>query len=331
MLDSWFSVKWFTISTFSQFSFENKYFLYAMPVIPFVYLFRLWTKKKPRQSLNVAFVEKKRIYTLVAYLRFLPHVLSFLITEMLLLALARPQIISSYSNNIAEGVDIMLAIDVSESMLSKDVFPTRLEAAKKMAESFIQYRQHDRVGLVVFSGEAYSLCPLTTDYDLLKNYLKTIAPNQIKISGTALGNALGVCINRLRDAPGKSKIAVLITDGDNTAGNLPPSISAQLAKSFGIKVYSIAVGDDKNTLDIVDESSLKEIAKLSDGVFFRAKNAQTLNEIFKEINLLEKTPSLFKQIKNIEEFYSVYVKWALFLILISLLLKSTFVNNILED
>ncbi len=331
MQDSWFSINWFTLNTFSKFSWGNVYYLYALPVPPIVYLVGLWTKKNVGQRLNVAYFEKRRIADWVSYLRFIPHIINLLLFELLLLSLARPQVVSTYSNNESEGIDIMLGIDISASMENKDVFPSRLEAAKKVAATFIKSRLHDRIGLVVFSGEAYSLCPLTTDYNLLENYLQSINPNQIKTTGTALGNALGVCTNRLRDATGKSKITVLITDGDNTEGNLSPTISAQLAKTFDVKVYCIAVGNDKNTSDKVDEASLREIAKLSDGVFFRAKDNNTLSAIFTQINKLEKSPSVFKKIKNIDEYYYFYVKWALFLVLISLLLKSTFVNNILED
>jgi Ca-activated chloride channel family protein len=225
----------------------------------------------------------------------------------------------------------MLAMDISKSMDNKDIPPSRLSVAKNVANQFVKGRSQDRIGLVIFSGEPYSLCPLTTDYDMLNDYIEDISSNLITTSGTAVGNSLGMCINRLREIESKSKVAILISDGDNTAGNLDPVTSAQLAKAFGVRVYSIAVGSDKSTTDKVDEGTLREIAKISEGKFFRATDAKSLGNIFKEINRLEKVEIKQNNYRNVQDFYHPYLRWAIVFFLISFALKSTFMGNILED
>jgi Ca-activated chloride channel homolog len=256
--------------------------------------------------------------------------LSFTIA-LILISLARPQRSIAESQQYTEGIDIMLAMDISKSMDDKDIPPSRLSVAKNVANQFIKGRSDDRIGLVVFSGEPYSLCPLTTDYEMIKEYIEEISSKLISTSGTAVGNALGMCINRLREIDSKSKVAILISDGDNTAGNLDPVTSAQLAKAFGVRVYTIAVGTDKNATDKVDEGTLREIAKISDGKFFRATDARSLENIFKEINLFEKTEIKQNQYRNVQDFYHPYLRWAIVFFLISFALKSTFMGNILED
>ena len=216
-------------------------------------------------------------------------------------------------------------------MDNKDIPPSRLTVAKNVANQFIKGRKSDRLGLVIFSGEPNALCPLTTDYEMLKDYIDDISSAQITVSGTAVGNALGMCINRLREIDSKSKVAILISDGDNTAGNLDPVTSAQLAKVFGVRVYTIAVGSEKTITDKVDEGTLREIAKISEGKFFRARDARSLENIFKEINRLEKGEIKQNQYRNVQDFYHPYLRWAIVFFLISFALKSTFMGNILED
>jgi Ca-activated chloride channel family protein len=260
---------------------------------------------------------------------------------MFVVALARPQLKSQIQNQISEGVDIILAIDISESMLNKDVLPNRLEASKNVARNFIKGRYQDRIGIVVFSGEAYSLSPLTTDYEAINEYIDQINPTLIKAEGTAIGTALAVAVHRLKEANSDEKIVILISDGDNTAGNLDPITSAQLAKAYKIKLYSILVGGFSNMSSTdslsnnykmsVDQKILQEIAKTADGKFYRAENNAGLKEIFAQINGAEKVKILENSTLEFIDVFSVYLKWGIVFLLLTFFTKITFIGNILED
>jgi len=318
-------------STFSSFDWVHPLYLYGLPLIPILFLLRDWLRGSSTQKLNVAFPTNDIKSSWVSFLRFIPGIFLSFTIGLILISLARPQRSISESEQYTEGIDIMLAMDISKSMDDKDIPPSRLSVAKNVANRFIKGRTDDRIGLVVFSGEPFSLCPLTTDYEMINEYIDDISSKLITTSGTAIGNALGMCINRLREIESKSKVAILISDGDNTAGNLDPVTSAQLAKAFGVRVYTIAVGTDKNPTDKVDEGTLREIAKISEGKFFRATDARSLENIFKEINLFEKTEIKQNQYRNVQDFYHPYLRWAIVFFLISFALKSTFMGNILED
>ena len=330
-MQDWFSKYWFQPSTFSSFDWGHPFYLYGLTLIPILFLLRDWLKSGSIQKLNVSFPANDIQSSWVSFLRFIPGIFLSFTIALILIALARPQRSLAESQQYTEGIDIMLAMDISKSMDDKDIPPSRLSVAKNVANQFIKGRSDDRIGLVVFSGEPYSLCPLTTDYEMIKEYIEDISSKLIITSGTAIGNALGMCINRLREINSKSKVAILISDGDNTAGNLDPVTSAQLAKAFGVRVYTIAVGTDKNSTDKVDEGTLREIAKISEGKFFRATDARSLGNIFKEINRFEKTEIKQNQFRNVQDFYHPYLRWALVFFLISFALKSTFMGNILED
>jgi Ca-activated chloride channel homolog len=330
-LQDWYSKYWFKPSTFSSFDWVHPIYLYGLILIPILFLLRDWLKSGSIQKLNVSFPANDIQSSWVSFLRFIPGIFLSLTIALLLISLARPQRSVAASQQYTEGIDIMLAMDISKSMDDKDMPPSRLSVAKNVANEFIKGRSDDRIGLVVFSGEPYSLCPLTTDYEMIREYINDISSDLIRTSGTAVGNALGICINRLREIDSKSKVAILISDGDNTAGNLDPVTSAQLAKAFGVRVYTIAVGTDKNAVDKVDEGTLREIAQISDGKFFRATDARSLENIFKEINLFEKTEIKNSQYRNVQDFYHPYLRWAIVFFLISFALKSTFMGNILED
>jgi Ca-activated chloride channel family protein len=330
-MQEWFSKYWFLPSTFSSFDWVHPLYLYGLPLIPILFLLRDWLRGSSTQKLNVAFPTNDIKSSWVSFLRFIPGIFLSFTIGLILISLARPQRSISESEQYTEGIDIMLAMDISKSMDDKDIPPSRLSVAKNVANRFIKGRTDDRIGLVVFSGEPFSLCPLTTDYEMINEYIDDISSKLITTSGTAIGNALGMCINRLREIESKSKVAILISDGDNTAGNLDPVTSAQLAKAFGVRVYTIAVGTDKNPTDKVDEGTLREIAKISEGKFFRATDARSLEDIFKEINLFEKTEIKQNQYRNVQDFYHPYLRWAIVFFLISFALKSTFMGNILED
>ncbi len=330
-MEDWFSKYWFLPSTLSSFDWANPFFLYSLPVIPVLLLIRSWIRGSAIQKLNIAFPANDIQSNWISYLRFVPAVFLLLSITMMLLALARPQRVVSETEEFSDGIDIMLALDISKSMDSKDIPPSRLSVAQKVAKKFINGRLYDRIGMVIFSGEPYSLCPLTTDYEMLNELVDEVSSDLIKTSGTAIGNALGLCINRLREIDSKSKVAILISDGDNTAGNLDPVTSAQLAKAFGIRVYTIAVGSNKNTTEKVDEGTLREIARVGEGKFFRAKDAKSLETIFEEINLLEKVEIKQNKSRNVRDFYHSYLRLSIAFLLISFAFKNTFMGNILED
>jgi Ca-activated chloride channel family protein len=273
-------------------------------------------------------------------LRFVQPVCVGLAISLILVALARPQVVSERKDLYSEGIDIMLLLDISDSMIEKDLSPNRLEAAKRMARQFIRGRLQDRIGLIVFAGEAVSLCPLTTDYELLYGFLDEVNPSLIPTPGTAIGSALAVAVNRMRDTPGESKVAILISDGDNTSGNLGPTTSAQLANAFGVKVYTISVGRPKkmskadttaNAGALMDEGELQNIAGIGNGKYFRATDNTALETVFKQIDQLEKVKSRDVLSRDVKDYYRVYLYWAVTLLLVAIGTKSTFMANILED
>ncbi|WP_266362483.1 VWA domain-containing protein [Tellurirhabdus rosea] len=334
---NWLSWKWFTIAQFRQFSWEAPYWLYGIPGLLLLFGLRALLNTRSRQRLGVALNRTELRSSPLVMLRHLPAACLFLAMSLILVALARPQIIRQQTEKISEGIDVVLAMDISASMLEKDLRPNRLEAAKRVARAFVRNRPNDRIGLVIFAGEAFSLCPLTTDHDLLNSYLNELDDSMIKTSGTAIGSALAVCINRMRESGSKSKVAILLSDGDNTAGNLDPVTVAKLAKAFNIRIYTIAVGQPPRPAALgqsvvtVDEGILTTIAGIGGGTFFRATDAARLRSVFSEIDRLEKAPVKTKSYKEVQDYYRVYLYWAIPFLLLVLLLKSTIFGNILED
>ncbi|MDI9874526.1 MULTISPECIES: VWA domain-containing protein [Bacteroidota] len=330
-MEAWYSKYWFSIQTLSSFEWAQPFYLYCIPAIPFLFIIRNWIVGNNVQKLNVAFPAQQFRSSWISALRFVPGLLLVLSIMLILVALARPQRAISTQEEVSEGIDIMLALDISASMEATDIPPSRLGVARKVAKKFIEGRFQDRIGMVIFAGEPFSLCPLTNDYDMLKDYIDEIHPSLIATSGTALGNALGMCINRMREITSKSKVIILLSDGDNTAGNLDPALSAQMARAFGMKLYTIAVGSNKLNTEKVDESALRNIATIGNGKFFRATDARSLENIFKEINRLEKVEIKQNRYKNLRDFYHNYLRWAIMLLLLSFACKNTFMGNILED
>lgn len=297
-----------------------------------------------RQKTEVAFFHQILKGHWSVYLRFLPDILLGLMLALLLVALARPQKTNEILERNSEGIDIMLVLDISESMKIEDLVPDRLEAAKQVALDFIKGRGQDRIGLVVFSGEAFSLCPLTSDYELLNRFISEISYEMIQKPGTAIGLALGVATYGLTESTAKSKVVILISDGENTAGNIDPLTAARLAAGYRTKIYTIGIGKDgkvpvgrdlfgnmqyaENTMD---ESTLRDIAKIGSGNYYRAADNSSLMDIFSTIDKLEKSEYKEKRYKNTLDYYQVYLNWAIFLFMFWLLLKSTFISNPVED
>jgi Ca-activated chloride channel family protein len=341
---NWFSLTWFYPETFNAFEWEFGIFLNLLFAIPLLFLLRWLINLRRKQRLTIALPEKQQRSSPLSFLRFIPDIVIALTLALLVVALARPQKTNEKVEQWTEGIDIMLVLDISRSMEILDFKPNRLEAAKEVARNFISGRFQDRIGIVIFSGEAYSLSPLTTDYELLNAYINDISFEKIESRGTAIGSALAVATNRMRESESKSKVMILLSDGDNTAGNIDPITAAELAQAFDIRIYTIAIGKEgkvpvgnnifgqtqylDNTLD---ETTLREIARIGDGRFYRASDNKTLENIFGLIDQYEKAEIKETRYRDTSDFYTVYLKWALLLFLIWLLLKSTFVNNILKD
>jgi Ca-activated chloride channel homolog len=340
----WLSFDWFHPETLKGFTYENFLFLYGIPAVPLLFVIRWLIHLSFRDKLDFAFPEKDVKTSWISYLRFIPDVIMTCFVICVLIALARPQKTNEKVDQYSEGIDIVLALDISESMQIEDFTPNRLEAAKKVAKSFVAGRLHDRIGLVVFSGEAYSLSPLTTDYNLLQSYIDEIKFELIKKGGTAIGSALAIGINRLRESESKSKVLILLSDGENTAGNISPITAAELGKAFNIKIYTIAVGKDglvpfgtdpfgnpnmvQNTLD---ETTLRKIASIGEGRFYRASSNNSLKNIFSYINKYEKAEIKETRYKDTKDYYEVYIMWGILFFIMWLMTKTSFISNALED
>lgn len=342
---SWLSFEWFTPAAFKSFDWAFSIFLYALPLLLLVFLLKWLIGTKIKQKLAVALPKQDIERSWTSVLRIIPNVLKALALALLIVAMARPQRTNEQVEQWTEGIDIMLVIDISESMQIEDFKPNRLEAAKKTARDFISGRFQDRIGLVIFSGDAYSLSPLTTDYELLYNFIDTeIDFDKIENRGTAIGSAIAVGTNRMRESSTASKVMILLSDGDNTAGNIDPKTAAELAVAYGIKIYTIGIGKDgkvpygkdffgrpnyiENTLD---ETTLREIAKIGEGQFYRVSDNEALQNVFSLIDQYEKAEIKETRYKNTTDFYPIYAKWGLLFFVLFMLSKSTFVSNILED
>ena len=344
IIDSWFSLNWFTVNTLSEFEWHNRIFLLFIAIIPLIFILKWLVQRSLGQKLDLALPKEDIKWTPSVLLRHIPNILIGLVVALMLIALARPQKTNEKVEQWTEGIDIMLVVDISESMQIEDFKPNRLEAAKGVAENFIKGRFQDRIGIVIFSGDAYSLSPLTTDYDLLTSYLKDIDFDMIESRGTAIGSALAVGTNRMRESNAKSKVLILLSDGDNTAGNIDPITAAELADAYGIKIYTIAVGKEgrvpfgkdffgqpnyiENTLD---ETTLRKIAEVGNGNFYRVSDNAALEQVFTLIDQYEKAEIKETRYKDTTDFYFIYLRWAAVIFLLWLFLKSTFISNILQD
>lgn len=261
----------------------------------------------------------------------------------LIVALARPQASDKWENIDTMGIDIMLSIDISGSMLARDFKPDRLEAAKNVATEFIAGRRNDRIGLIVFSGESFTQCPLTTDHAVLINLFKEVKSGIIE-DGTAIGVGLANAVKRLKDSEAISKVIILLTDGVNNSGAIDPLTAAELAKTFGIRVYTVGVGSMGTApypaIDFwgrtvyqdmpveIDEETLQKIADLTGGKYYRAINNDKLREIYAEIDLLERSKINVKEYSRKEERFMIWVWWGLLLLLAEVVLRKTVLRSI---
>jgi Ca-activated chloride channel family protein len=276
------------------------------------------------------------------YLRHFIFVTRVLALALLIVVLARPQSSESWENQQTEGIDIVMAIDVSTSMLARDLKPDRLEAAKDVATQFIAGRPYDRIGLVVFAGESFTQCPLTTDHAVVTNLLRETHTGILE-DGTAIGNGLATAVNRLKESSAVSRVVILLTDGENNRGEIPPLTAAEIAKTFGIRVYTIGVGTEgtapypvqtnfgtriQQVQVKIDEETLQSIANTTDGEYFRATDNEKLQQIYEQIDQLEKSKIEVKEFSRKQEEFQPFAWAALALVILGLFLKFSVFRNI---
>ncbi len=327
---------WFSWQRLSELNWARPWVMYFLPLIPLLFLLKAFLQKQARRGLPIAVVGNRVARSWTTRLRALPPILITISLILLMVALARPMLPTNTQRRISEGIDIVLALDISESMTFTDISPNRLDAAKSVLKTFIEGRFQDRIGIVLFSGEAFTLAPLTNDYDALSSYLQEARHGIVNAEGTAIGSAIAVAVNRLNKANTKTKIMILISDGDNTAGSIDPQTSAKLAAAYGVKIYSVFVGaESKSTEDnfnkSVDVNQMQNIAKITGGRYFVASDNTNMKRIFEEINNLEKVKYLESSNNILVDVYHVYLRWAIVFLLLTFFTKVTFIGNILED
>lgn len=307
----------------------------------------LWKRSRKQRTPAVSFPQTSVLRRSAgggrAWGRHVLLVLRVAAASAVVFALARPQSGLKGQEISTEGIDIILALDISTSMLAEDIRPNRVEAAKQVAESFVKGRVNDRIGLVVFAGKAYTQCPLTLDYDILLSLFEDVEAGMIE-DGTAIGNGLGVAVNRLKESETKSKVIVLLTDGRNNRGEIDPKTAAQLAQTFGIRIYTIGAGaeglapypvDDsvfgRRYVQVevdIDEPMLQEIAQITGGLYFRATDRDQLEEIYREIDSLEKTEIQVTEFTRYSELFHIPLALAIFLLLAEMILSNTLLRRI---
>jgi Ca-activated chloride channel family protein len=311
-------------------------FYLLLGLIPMIVWYVL-RQKKSKASIQISTLEslKKVPLTWKHSLRHVAYVLQIAVLALIITCLARPQSSDSWQNQTVEGIDIIIALDMSSSMLARDFQPDRLGAAKSVATEFISGRMYDRIGLVVFSAESYTQCPLTTDRAVLINLFQNLQPGLLE-DGTAIGLGLANAVSRLKDSEAKSKVIILLTDGENNRGEIAPMTAAEIAKTFGVRVYTIGIGTvgtapypvqtpfgiQLRDMEVkIDEKTLQEIANITDGKYFRATDNRTLIEVYKEIDRLERSRIDNKEFSKKNEEYRRYAIGALILALIAMILQ----------
>ncbi len=325
-------------------TFANPHLLYLLLLIPALiawYFFRIRKNHADIQvSSTVAFDGMKKGLRLYLYPAM--YILRLLALTLLIIALARPQTSMSRQDITVQGIDIVIAMDVSGSMLAQDFKPDRLEASKEVGMEFIDGRPNDRIGLVIFSGESFTQCPLTTDHTVLKNLFKDIKSGMIE-DGTALGDGLATAVNRLRNSQALSKVIILLTDGVNNMGALDPLSAAEIAKLYGIRIYTIGIGTmgyapypvqtpfgiQLQSMEVkIDEPLLKDVARLTDGKYFRATNKTSLRQVYQEIDKLEKSKIDVTEFRRKSEEYLLLALIGLGLLILEVLLRNLYFKNI---
>ena len=325
--------------------FASPYYLWLLTALVPMAGYYVWRTLQGGAAIQISSVDGvvRAPKTIRYYLRHLPFVLRAAAFALLVVALARPQDVERLSHTNTEGIDIMLAIDVSGSMLARDFRPDRITAAKEVAGSFIADRYGDRIGLVAFAGEAFTQSPLTTDQGTLQTLLSRIRSGLIE-DGTAIGNGLATAINRLRESEAKSKVIILLTDGVNNHGEIAPLTAAEIAKAQGIRVYTIGVGSEGTApypaLDMwgnisyvpmkveIDEKMLTQIAEKTGGKYFRATDNNKLRDIYEEINQMEKSRVEVENVTRYYERFALFALAALALLVCEMLIRKLWLRQI---
>ena len=320
-----------------------EYLFLLLLLIPYIVWYILKHKKNNatlQMSDTNIYRDIKKSYKI--YLLHAPFILRIIVLSLVILILARPQTTNNWQNSEVEGIDIMLAIDVSTSMLAEDLKPNRLEAAKDVAAEFISGRPNDNIGITLFAGESFTQCPLTVDHTVLLNLFQSINSGIVE-DGTAVGMGIANAVSRLKDSKAKSKVIILLTDGTNNKGDISPLTAADIAKSFGIRVYTIGVGTNGmapyplrvagtiqyiNTPVEIDEKTLTQIAITTNGNYFRATNNSKLKEVYKEIDKLERTKLNVKQYSKRHEEYQWFALIALLFLLLEFYLRNSILKKI---
>lgn len=327
--------------------FASPNFLFGLIIIPLLIIWYIFSCNKQQAFLrfsDTSFFDKlPRSWK--SYLRHIVFALNIAALSLFIIALARPQSSSKNTKVNVEGIDIVLAMDISSSMLAADLKPDRLEAAKAVASDFVNGRPGDRMGLVVFSGETFTQVPLTTDHGMMLNMLKDMKCGMLE-DGTAIGDGLASAVSRLKDSEAISKVVILLTDGDNNAGSIDPIMAAEMAKLFGIRVYTIGAGTRgtapypvqtpfggiqyQQVPVTINDELLQQIANDTGGKYFRAESKEKLQQIYDEIDKMERSKIEVNEFKRLHEEFYPFVIWGIALLVLSFLLKNTIFKSITD-
>lgn len=336
------------MSFFDNITFAHPGLLWLLTVIPLLVVFYIFRNNYAVADISIPLPwkteEVTQVRTYKNYLRHLLFGLRMLVVALLIVIIARPQSSTSWKNITSEGIDIVIALDISGSMLSKDFNPNRVEAAKSIASSFIDSRPEDKIGLVIFSGQAFTQCPLTTDHAVIKNLFSQVHTGMIA-DGTAIGDGLATAVNRIKDDAVKSKVVILLTDGVNNMGSIAPLTAGEIAKQFGVRVYTIGIGTKGKALtpvamlpdgtyqysmeDVeIDEALLQKIANETGGQYFRATDNESMKKIYKEIDKMEKSKIEERDYTDRAEEFMPFAITAALLLALEILLKNTLFKTV---
>lgn len=321
------------------------YLLLFIPLIAYVLWYILMGRRlKPSMKVSTTLPFAGNIKSFRNYLVHVPFILRTITLSMIIIVLARPQSADFWEERNIEGIDIMLASDVSTSMLAMDLKPNRLEASKDVAKEFVARRQHDNIGLTIFAGESFTQCPLTIDHNALSNMISAvdceIAAKGIIDDGTAIGMGIANSVLRLKESEAKSKVIILLTDGINNRGEISPESAAEMAKEYGIRIYTVGVGTDKKTApyptpygvqDVpveIDETTLIDIAAVTDGKYFRATDKESLSNIYQEIDKLERTKLNVQEYKEYLELYQIFALAAAISMFLEIVIRYAVIRRI---
>ena len=327
--------------------FGNPGYLFLLLLLIPIVGWYIWKLRTIRASVQLSSIHslQRQPKSLRVWLIHVPFILRVAIITLLSLALARPQLSNRWQSESTEGIDIMMALDISGTMLGEDLKPNRLEAAKAVATEFVLSRPNDQIGLIVFAGESFTQCPLTTDHPVLINLFQSVKFGMIE-DGTAIGLGLANAVNRMKDSPTKSKVVILLTDGSNNRGDIDPQTAAEIAKTFNIRVYAIGVGSYSNEVRVpmhtpygvqygtmsseFDETTLRNIAQMTGGEYFRATDNNRLRAIYQQIDQLEKTKIRVREYSKRTECFMPFLTAALFCLLLEMLLRFFVLRTIAE-